>query len=108
MTYSAVTVNIRPPPDRDRAPLLMRIAPGVRRLRHYRFGDDIRHDAIAGICVASVAVPVAIAYARLAGFRPEVGLYSSVLPLIAYAPPLRRPEAGSPQPHRTPVTRGPV
>jgi MFS superfamily sulfate permease-like transporter len=35
--------------------------------------------------VASVAVPVAIAYAQLAGFRPEVGLYSSILPLLAYA-----------------------
>jgi MFS superfamily sulfate permease-like transporter len=47
--------------------------------------DDFRHDLIAGVCVASVAVPVAIAYAQLAGFRPEVGLYSSILPLVAYA-----------------------
>jgi high affinity sulfate transporter 1 len=51
----------------------------------YRLGDDFRHDVIAGVCVASVAVPVAIAYAQLAGFRPEVGLYSSILPLVAYA-----------------------
>jgi MFS superfamily sulfate permease-like transporter len=33
----------------------------------------------------AVAVPVGIAYAGLAGFRPEVGLYSSILPLVAYA-----------------------
>jgi high affinity sulfate transporter 1 len=52
---------------------------------NYQFGEDFRHDAIAGVCVASVAVPVAIAYAQLAGFRPEVGLYSSILPLVAYA-----------------------
>jgi high affinity sulfate transporter 1 len=68
-----------------RVPLLLRIAPGLRMVRNYRFGEDFRHDAIAGVCVASVAVPVAIAYAQLAGFRPEVGLYSSILPLLAYA-----------------------
>src|SRR5688572_1673381 len=68
-----------------RAPLLLRIAPGLKVIRNYRFSEDFRHDAIAGICVASVAVPVAIAYAQLAGFRPEVGLYSSILPLVAYA-----------------------
>jgi MFS superfamily sulfate permease-like transporter len=68
-----------------RAPLLLRIAPGLRVFLKYRFSEDFRHDAIAGVCVASVAVPVAIAYAQLAGFRPEVGLYSSILPLVAYA-----------------------
>jgi high affinity sulfate transporter 1 len=63
----------------------LRIAPGLRAIVGYRFGQDFRHDAIAGVCVASVAVPVSIAYAQLAGFRPEVGLYSSILPLLAYA-----------------------
>jgi len=64
---------------------LFRIAPGLRPLLAYRFADDFRHDAIAGVSVAAVAVPVAIAYAQLAGFSPEVGLYSSILPLVAYA-----------------------
>jgi len=32
-----------------------------------------------------VALPVAIAYAQLACFNPVVGLYSSILPLVAYA-----------------------
>jgi MFS superfamily sulfate permease-like transporter len=32
-----------------------------------------------------VALPVSIAYAQLAGFHPVVGLYSSILPLVAYA-----------------------
>jgi high affinity sulfate transporter 1 len=40
---------------------------------------------MAGVCVAAVAIPVSVAYAELAGFRPEVGLYSSILPLVAYA-----------------------
>ena len=65
--------------------LLFRIAPGLRPLLNYRFGDDFRHDLVAGVSVAAVAVPVAVAYAGLAGFNPEVGLYSSILPLVAYA-----------------------
>jgi MFS superfamily sulfate permease-like transporter len=49
----------------------------------YRFSDDFRHDAIAGLSVAAVALPVSIA--QLAGFDPVVGRYSSILPLVAYA-----------------------
>jgi high affinity sulfate transporter 1 len=64
---------------------LARIAPGLCALLGYRFSDDFRHDAMAGLSVAAVALPVSIAYAQLAGFDPVVGLYSSILPLIAYA-----------------------
>ena len=64
---------------------LARIAPGLSALLGYRFSDDFRHDAIAGLSVATVALPVSIAYAQLAGFDPVVGLYSSILPLVAYA-----------------------
>jgi high affinity sulfate transporter 1 len=65
-------------------PPLARFAPGLAELRHYKLTDapaDIR----AGLAVSTVAVPVGIAYAELAGFPPEVGLYSSILPLVAYA-----------------------
>jgi high affinity sulfate transporter 1 len=85
MTTGAPITNLGDPVAPSRAPLLLRIAPGLRTILGYRFGEDFRHDAVAGICVASVAVPVSIAYAQLAGFRPEVGLYSSILPLLAYA-----------------------
>jgi high affinity sulfate transporter 1 len=64
---------------------LTRIAPGVPALLSYRFAEDFRHDMVAGISVAAVALPVAVAYAQLAGFNPVVGLYSSILPLVAYA-----------------------
>jgi len=64
---------------------MARIAPGVPALLNYRFAEDFRHDLIAGISVAAVALPVAVAYAQLAGFNPVVGLYSSILPLVAYA-----------------------
>ena len=64
---------------------MARIAPGLSALLGYRFSADFRHDAVAGLSVAAVALPVSIAYAELAGFDPVVGLYSSILPLVAYA-----------------------
>ena len=70
----------------NRTRRLARIAPGLSALLGYRFSDDFRHDAIAGLSVAAVALPVSIAYAQLAGFDPVVGLYWSILPLT---PPLR-------------------
>src|SRR5262249_19669387 len=69
----------------NRTRRLARIAPGLSALLGYRFSDVSRHDAIAGLWVAAVALPVSIAYAQLAGFDPVVGLYSSILPLVAYA-----------------------
>jgi high affinity sulfate transporter 1 len=64
---------------------LARFAPGVPKLLAYSFAEDFRHDLLAGLSVAAVALPVAVAYAQLAGFDPAVGLYSSILPLVAYA-----------------------
>ena len=64
---------------------LARVAPGVPKLLSYSFAEDLRHDLLAGLSVAAVALPVAVAYAQLAGFDPAVGLYSSILPLAAYA-----------------------
>lgn len=59
-------------------------APGLVRLREYRT-EDFGHDLFAGLSVASVALPVGVAYAELAGFNPVIGLYASILPLVAYA-----------------------
>jgi high affinity sulfate transporter 1 len=63
---------------------LIRIAPGLNDLVNYR-AEDLRHDFISGLCVAAIALPVGVAYAQLAGFNAVVGLYSSILPLVAYA-----------------------
>ena len=63
---------------------LVRFAPGLAKLLEYKLADAPA-DIKAGLAVTAVALPVGIAYAGLAGFRPEVGLYSSVLPLVAYA-----------------------
>ena len=43
-----------------------------------------RHDLLAGVSVAAVALPIAIAYSQLAGVPPVCGLYASLLPLVAY------------------------
>jgi hypothetical protein len=63
---------------------LGRFAPGLPALLRYR-KQDLPHDLVAGLSVAAVALPVGVAYAQLAGFSPVVGLYSSILPLAAYA-----------------------
>lgn len=65
--------------------MLVRIAPGVPALLRYDVRADLRHDVVAGVSVAAVALPVSVAYAQLAGFDAVVGLYSCLLPLVAYA-----------------------
>ncbi len=64
--------------------LIGRFAPGLRQLLNYR-REWLRIDLVAGVSVAAVAVPTAIAYAQLIGFEPIVGLYAAILPLVAYA-----------------------
>jgi len=59
-------------------------APGLAKLLSYQ-KSNLPHDLRAGLSVAAVALPVGVAYAQLAGFNPAVGLYSSILPLVAYA-----------------------
>ena len=58
--------------------------PLLHTLRTYRV-EWLRNDLAAGVSVAAIQIPTAIAYAELAGFGPEVGLYASILPLVAYA-----------------------
>lgn len=63
---------------------LARWMPGLVALLGYQRAwllPDLR----AGLSVAAVALPVAIAYAELAGVGAVVGLYSCILPMIAYA-----------------------
>ncbi|CAI0465811.1 unnamed protein product [Linum tenue] len=44
-----------------------------------------RADLVAGITIASLAVPQGISYAQLASLPPIVGLYSSFVPPLVYA-----------------------
>ena len=40
---------------------------------------------LAGLVVTVLVLPQSLAYAMLAGLPPQVGLYASILPLVAYA-----------------------
>ncbi|MCP4819613.1 MAG: sodium-independent anion transporter, partial [Shimia sp.] len=42
-------------------------------------------DMLAAVIVTIMLIPQSLAYALLAGLPPEVGLYASILPLVAYA-----------------------
>jgi SulP family sulfate permease len=45
----------------------------------------VRYDVAAGLAVAAVGLPSAIAYPAIAGLPPETGIYASIVPLVAYA-----------------------
>ena len=66
-----------PRPDRLRLPL-------IESLAHYRLGW-LRNDISAGLAIAAVGLPSAIAYPAIAGLPPQVGLYASIAPLVGYA-----------------------
>ena len=44
----------------------------------------LTNDLIAAIVVTLMLIPQSLAYAMLAGLPPQVGLYASILPLVAY------------------------
>lgn len=47
--------------------------------------DTVGADVAAGVTVAAMLVPQAMAYALLAGLPPQVGLYAATVPLLLYA-----------------------
>lgn len=57
------------------------LPPGFRGWRPAFLAGDLT----AAVVVAMLLVPQAMAYAALAGLPPYVGLYASILPLVAYA-----------------------
>lgn len=68
----------------SRPPLTTRYVPFVRSLQEYS-RDRVRTDVIAGITVAALALPSAMAYAQLAGAPVSAGLYALLLPVVAFA-----------------------
>lgn len=47
--------------------------------------DAFISDAVAAVIVTIMLIPQSLAYALLAGLPAEMGLYASILPLVAYA-----------------------
>ena len=60
------------------------IFPIVAQLERYRSAWLLK-DVTAGLAITAVALPIGVAYPAIAGLPPIVGLYASILPLIAYA-----------------------
>jgi high affinity sulfate transporter 1 len=52
-------------------------------VRDYR-ADWLRLDVVAGLTVAAVVIPKAMAYATIAGLPVEVGLYTAFVPMLLY------------------------
>jgi len=65
------------------SPLLAAV-PLVGSLRGYN-RESMLSDLIAGLVVTVMLIPQSLAYALLAGVPAEVGMYASILPLVAYA-----------------------
>lgn len=53
-------------------------------LRHYP-RQKLGADLAAGLIVTILVIPQSLAYALLAGLPPQIGLYVSIFPVIAYA-----------------------
>src|SRR5215475_11290096 len=63
---------------------LCRFVPALESLRHYTT-RTLAADTMAGLTVAAVAVPQAMAYAQIAGIPPEYGLYTAIVMTAAGA-----------------------
>src|SRR5262249_54354690 len=61
-----------------------RKVPALHSLRTYSWGD-LGNDALAGLTVATVGVPQAMAYATIAGIPPQYGLYTAIVVTIVGA-----------------------
>jgi SulP family sulfate permease len=57
---------------------ILRHVPALDSLRHYSWRAAAK-DLMAGLTVATVAVPQAMAYATLAGVPPQYGLYTAIV-----------------------------
>jgi high affinity sulfate transporter 1 len=62
----------------------IRWLPGIDTFRRYEAGW-LPHDIFAGIVLATMLVPVGIAYAQASGLPGIFGLYATIIPLLAYA-----------------------
>jgi MFS superfamily sulfate permease-like transporter len=58
--------------------------PIVETLRTYKLAN-LGSDLSAGMAIAAVGLPSAIAYPAIAGLPPETGIYASIFAAIGYA-----------------------
>ena len=63
---------------------LARVIPSLEWAAGYNRGF-FASDMLAAVIVTIMLIPQSLAYALLAGLPAEMGLYASILPLVAYA-----------------------
>ena len=66
------------PSHAERAPS---VAPGIRPYQRKWLPQDL----VAGATLAAVAIPEGLGYAKIAGMPAETGLYTCLLPVLAFA-----------------------
>lgn len=71
-------------PRKRKPGLLSQYLPILEWARTYN-GSVLTNDLVAAVIVTIMLIPQSLAYALLAGLPPVVGLYASILPLVAYA-----------------------
>jgi MFS superfamily sulfate permease-like transporter len=87
---TSLATSVRP--GMDRSPISevtnrigwIRWLPGLLTLRSYQ-AAWLPHDIVAGFVLATMLVPVGIAYAVASGVPGIYGLYATIAPLLAYA-----------------------
>ena len=79
----AVYAERSPFQRKAREPLLERTVPITRDIPAYRT-PTAQRDIVAGLTVAALAIPSAMAYGEIAGVSPSNGLYALILPVILY------------------------
>src|SRR6185436_2975533 len=62
----------------------IRWLPGIETLRRYE-AAWLPHDIFAGLVLATMLVPVGVAYAEASGVPGIYGLYATIVPLLVYA-----------------------
>src|SRR5512139_1855726 len=63
---------------------LGRYVPIIGWARSYQH-EWLRDDLVSGVVVGAIMVPVAMAYAQMAGVPPQAGLYAAIVGMAAYA-----------------------
>src|SRR5262245_1351781 len=83
MTESAPSRSASGGPQTDH-PAWLRWLPGLHTLLRYE-PTWLPHDLVAGLVLATMLVPVGIAYAVASGLPGIYGLYATIIPLLVYA-----------------------
>src|SRR5215510_7383093 len=77
-TSEPVDMTRETPPDLARLPHLFQAIRPVTRA-------GVLHDMLAGLALAAMNIPQALGYTRIAGTPVVTGLYTLLLPLVAFA-----------------------